>query len=233
MKFPTTSVICIVVLILSGIAHSQVTNYVPFPGDTAGFINGRVITRKDYLVMFTDVTKHAPEEKPDSLSEKALLDEHQKTWDQLIEYALIDDSIEKKGIIVSNAEVMTYLESDPPNFLKSQFTDSSGKFDKPQYLLALHDKKNDTTIVQLIKAMKIVMGRQRLSEMFLAAIPPVTDDELWKEYKEGKDATKEKFELEKERLRTIKLQTKVQAYFASWIALAKANAKIIDYRTIK
>jgi len=218
--------------LLADSAYSQISDVPPFTGDTAGIVNGRPITRKDYTEMLSIVTGQMMQKKSGSLTGQEILEAHRKTWENLVNDAIVSDSIEKKGIIVTDAEVRSMLENDPPLVLSRQFTDSAGKFHKEDYLEAMHNPHNDSIVRILITVAKPEMQKQKFSNMLLASIT-VNDEELWKEYKDQKGATRKKFESEKEELRKRKLLEKQQAFFVSWFASAKANTKIIDYRTIK
>ena len=219
-------------LSLVGSLYSQTTIDPPFLGDTVGYVNGKAITRKAYVDMFHEICLEMNHGKSDSLVGKEIVEAHNKTWDRLVLGAVIEDSIEKKGIIVTDIEVRSSLESDPPEFLKRQFTDSTGKFIKEAYLKALHDSRNAAIMHTVIESMKSEMRKQKLSNVLIASITPC-DEELWKEYKEKKGDTRQTFESEKEHLRSEKLKIKEPPFFEQWVSSAKTSAKIIDYRTIK
>jgi len=231
MKTFTIFIILFCTLIFSVKVYSQTTD-APFRGDTAGFVNGKIITRKVYSEMFRRVSDQIKSEKNNSLSDKDIIEAHHKTWDNLILESALEDTIEKKGIIVTDIEVRSSLENDPPAFLKPQFTDSTGKFIREDYLNALHDPHNKGIIDTLIQTMKPQMQKQKLSDLLLASITP-TDEELWKDYKEKKGVTRTQFESEKESLRSEQLKIKTPIFFENWIQSIKTTAKIIDYRTVK
>ncbi|MDP4230967.1 MAG: SurA N-terminal domain-containing protein [Bacteroidota bacterium] len=219
---------------LSRDAISQVTNYAPFPGDTAGIVDGHVISKKAYVDMFLEVAREEKdnEGKTKLTPEEKLLDIHRKTWDRLVIGAILEENIEKKGITTSDAEVRSSLEKDPPEFLKHGFVDSLGTFHREDYLQALRDPRNDSVVRNLVKLLAQDMQKRKLSNALIASIT-VTDDELWEDYRKQKGATRKKFEAEKESLRPVKLQEKQSTFMVSWVESSKANAKIIDYRTIK
>ncbi len=231
LKYPVV-LSFVVVLLLSDYSYSQTTTAPPFRGDTAGFVNGRAIRRKAYIEMFSMVSSEIKPRMTDSLTSQEILKVHQKTWDNLILECALMDSIEKKGIAVTDIEVRSSLERDPPQFLKAQFTDSTGKFLKEDYLSALRDPRNNDLLDTVLQIMIPAMKKEKLSKVLIASITP-TDEELWKAYKEKKGATREKFESEKENLRSEKLKETEGPFFERWVASVKATAKVIDYRTMK
>jgi hypothetical protein len=232
MKKFVPAVVFLIVLILSCTAQAQVTSDPPFPGDTAGSVNGRVLTRKAYTDIFADLSRQQEGKKPRTLSQQELIDIHRKTWDQLVMGAIIDGEIEKRGITISEKEARSVLENNPPEFIKNAFVDSSGIFHRQEYLQALHDPRNDTIVHSVIESMKIELRKKKFADTLLSLVT-VTDDELWQDYKKQKDVTREKFEKEKDGLREKMLAVKQQAFISSWLDSSRAKASIIDYRTIK
>ena len=232
MKFSLLSILFLGFLILSEVAIAQVTADPPFRGDTAGVVNGRPLTRTQYLETFDQIARDITVDYALPLTEQKILEVHRKTWDQLIVAAIIDDSIEKKGITISNAEVRFELENNPPQALRRNFIDSMGTFDSQAYLSALRDPRNDSIVRNVMKMIAEELVKQKLSNMLIASVP-VTDNELWLEYKKEKGATRKKFEKEKDEYRKKAPLVKQQAFITNWLESAKANAKIIDYRTLK
>jgi hypothetical protein len=227
------SFILAVIVFLTSICDAQTPQYdLPFRGDTAAIVNGKVIGKKEYIERFSDITMQMTKGRSTPLTPDEITDVQKQTWDELITNAIIDDSLEKKGITVSDQEVMTRLEKDPPEFLKRNFTDSTGKFRRSDYLSALKDPRNAASLKRMIAIMKPGIRRQKLSDVLMASLT-VTDQELWRDYTKKGGSSQKKFDSEKETLRSEKLMVKQQTFFMEWMASAKKHAKIIDYRTVK
>src|SRR3954462_9684552 len=96
-------------VLFSDSAYSQVTNEPPFPGDTAAVVNGRVINRHDYVEMFTVVTTGMLDAKGSALTGEEIIEAHRQTWQNLINSAIVEDSIDKKGIVVTDKEIRLEL----------------------------------------------------------------------------------------------------------------------------
>jgi parvulin-like peptidyl-prolyl isomerase len=58
----------------------------------------------------------------------------EQVWNEMTEEILLRQESKKLGISVSNEEILDILLQEPPQFLRQQFTDSTGKFNYQTYL---------------------------------------------------------------------------------------------------
>jgi len=116
---------------------------------TLGTVNGYPITQKDYNKIYEGVIaqkKSKDKDKESILSEKDEADAADNAWDQAVSKAITDQSIQKMGIIVTSDEIRDMLFNNPPADIKQRFTDSTGVYHQDEYIKALRDPRNDSTV---------------------------------------------------------------------------------------
>jgi peptidyl-prolyl cis-trans isomerase D len=135
--------------------------------DVIGKVNGYPIHYKelsDVIRNLSDAQKRQTGKDVDEESSERLRDQ---AWTMLVNQILIDDQIRKLGISVTDQELIDWVRGDdPPEFLKRQFTDSTGTFNRAAYESALNDPQNSAVWVQVENALR----KQRLQEKFQSAL---------------------------------------------------------------
>lgn len=150
--------------------------------DEIGKVNGISITNKDYEDVFAQMRQQKLQEtKKTTLTEVEESEVREKAWDQVIIAKLIDQKIDEYGISVSDQEVRDVLFYNPPEFLKRNFVDSSGRFDEASYFSALRDPRNDTIVSNVTKTLREDLKKQKLSSILQSAIRTTRAD-MWDRY---------------------------------------------------
>jgi len=143
-----------------------------------GEINGHVIYAKDFADLVrraADSQKKQSGTEPDDEQQKAIRDE---VWNQLVDQSLYDDQIKRLGISVPDQEIIDWVLGDnPPSFLKQQFTDSTGTFNRQQYEATIKDPKNKAIMVQVEDGLRKQREREKLQSIILASVQ-VDEDEI-------------------------------------------------------
>ncbi len=147
-----------------------------------GKVNGTSITNKDYEDVFGQLRQQKLQEtKKTTLTDAEESELREKAWDQVIVSKLIDQKINEFGVTVSDQEVRDVLFYNPPEFLKRNFMDSTGRFDEAAYFQALRDPRNDTTVSNVAKTMREELKKQKLSNILQAALRTSRSD-MWERY---------------------------------------------------
>lgn len=63
----------------------------------------------------------------------------EETWIKLIRSAVVQDEVEKHDIVITDAELLATLHSNPPPAVRASFTNDKGEFDVQAYSQALGD----------------------------------------------------------------------------------------------
>ncbi len=136
-----------------------------------GKIDDHPITYKEFSELLRralDNQKAQTGTEPDENQQRSIRDQ---LWNQLIEQRLFDDQIEQLGIIITDQEIRDWvLGENPPDFLKQQFTDSIGAFNRQAYESAIMDPKNKQIIIQVESALRKQRQREKLQSLITASV---------------------------------------------------------------
>ncbi|MEK7264292.1 MAG: peptidylprolyl isomerase [Bacteroidota bacterium] len=112
------------------------------------------------------------------LDESGMTNLREQLWNELVNQALLDHEAERIGITVSDEEIRDWVFGpNPPEFLSRQFTDSTGNFNRDNYVTALRDPRNKELLVKVEESLL----KQRLQEKLTSAIMStvqVSDEEV-------------------------------------------------------
>jgi hypothetical protein len=85
---------------------------------------------------------------------------------------VIEQEIRKRKLSMSDSEVREAVLTSPPDFLRTQFSDSTGKFHEEWFRSAFLDPRNDTVARTLMVAKRIQMESDRLVSSIVAKDRP-------------------------------------------------------------
>ena len=147
-----------------------------------GEINGTPITYKE----FTDLVKNAADNQkkqtgqdPDETQLRTIRDQ---VWNQLIDENLYKETADRLGIKVTDQEIVDWVYGDdPPTFLKQQFTDSTGTFQRAVYVKTLQDPKNRSILITVENYLREQRLREKVQSVILSSVR-VTDEDVMEKY---------------------------------------------------
>ena len=151
---------------------------------TLGTVNGYPITQQEYNRFLEGATaemKSKSKDKEETLNESEEADAQDNAWDKAVSNAIMLQSIEKMGVVVTNDEVRDMLFNSPSEDIRKAFTDSTGNFHQDEYIKQLRNPKFDS-------AVRIMEGnaRQQIQDMkwkqAMATTVRVTDTEAYIRY---------------------------------------------------
>ena len=173
----------------------------PFTGNEAGSVDGHIITAKEYMDMANNIiTNTGLSNQKDPLSSDQLHQINKKVWQDLILNAISDNAIARYKLTVTDSELITDIENNPPQAFKSSFIDSAGVFHKADFVRALHDPKNDTVIRTILPILRIGYLRKKIIEKLREEVT-ISEEEAWHQFhKEKPKATKADFKKTKQKL---------------------------------
>jgi parvulin-like peptidyl-prolyl isomerase len=147
-----------------------------------GAINGVPITYKDFSEIVRQTSESQKQQSGIEPDENQLRMIRDQVWTQLVEQHLYDEQIAKLGITVSNQEIIdAVFGPNPPDFLKAQFTDSTGTFNRAAYESALKDPKNKEIVKRVEEAIKKQRLREKLQSIVLSSVR-VTEGEILQKF---------------------------------------------------
>ena len=142
-----------------------------------GKINGHEVFIKD----FTDLVRRASDNQksqtgsePNDEQIKSIRDQ---VWNQLVDETLYDEQIKRFGITVTDQEIIDWVRgNDPPAFLKQQFTDSTGTFNRQAYDATIMDPKNKEIMVRVEDGLRKQREREKLQSLIVASVQADEND---------------------------------------------------------
>jgi parvulin-like peptidyl-prolyl isomerase len=104
---------------------------------------------------------------------------NQQAWNSLVQAAIFQQAIEERGITVSDQEVLSVFENNPPAELLAQYRDENGNVDMNRYFADLQNPAVDWS--QQEAYIRAVLPWQKLTEE-ISADAVVTDEEVRQEF---------------------------------------------------
>ena len=94
-----------------------------------------------------------------------------QVWDALVTQKILANEIDKFGITVSDEEIKEIILGDnPPEFLKQNFIDSTGNFNRQVYEQALFDTRNKEPLLQAEEFVRQNRLNEKLQSLILASV---------------------------------------------------------------
>lgn len=164
------------------ISDSNVLEAIGGPVKYVAKVNGREITFQEFQnALDRQIENYKQQNKQDPTDEQ-IEQFREQVWESLINQALIEELIEKFNLVVSDQEVKDIiLGENPPDFLKQNFIDSLGNFNRQLYEQALFDPQNKQALIQAEEFVRQSRLTQKLQSILLASIN-VGEDEVRRRY---------------------------------------------------
>ncbi len=146
-----------------------------------GKINGQPIQAKEFSEMVrqaVDNQKAQTGTEPDENQQQTI---REQIWNQLVNQTLYDKEIELLGIKVTDQEIVDWVKGDnPPDFLRQQFTDSTGAFNRQAYETTIMDPRNKSIMVRVEDALRKQRLREKLQSIVTASVQLSEEDVVQK-----------------------------------------------------
>lgn len=149
-----------------------------------GSVNGMDITYQEFQNELDRIIENQKQQTGTDPDENQIEQLRNQVWDALVTQKLISKMIKDYGIKVSDQEVRDVILGDnPPEFLKRNFVDSLGNFNRKLYEDALFDPRNKEALVQAEDLVRQSRLTQKLQSMLMASVT-VGEDEVLRRYLE-------------------------------------------------
>jgi peptidyl-prolyl cis-trans isomerase D len=153
-------------------------------GNNVGSVNGQEITYPDFVKAIDQQKENQKKQTGQDIDEENMDQFRDQVWDAVVNQTLIEEQIKKFGISVSDEEVRDIILGDnPPQILKQNFIDSTGKFNRQAYDNAIMDPRNKAPLVQAEEYVKQTRLSEKLQSLLLASIN-VGENEIRKKFVE-------------------------------------------------
>jgi parvulin-like peptidyl-prolyl isomerase len=139
--------------------------------NVVGSINGEKVSYPDFNKAMETERENLKQQNGKDVSDEENDQFRDQVWDALVSQTLIKQQIKKLGITVSDQEIRDIiLGNNPPDFLKKEFIDSTGKFNRQLYLNALYDPRNSQPLIQAEEYVRQSVLNQKLQSMLFASV---------------------------------------------------------------
>ncbi|MGE5796825.1 MAG: SurA N-terminal domain-containing protein, partial [Ignavibacteria bacterium] len=143
-----------------------------------GKINGKEITYQEFNEAVDRQRESQKAQTGKDIDEENMDQVREQVWDAMVTQALLEEQMEKFGIAVSDSEItQTILSDNPPQFLKQNFIDSLGRFNRQLYEQAIFDPQNKAALVNAEDLVRQSKQGEKLQSMLLATLN-IGDDEI-------------------------------------------------------
>lgn len=149
-----------------------------------GSVNGEDITYQEFQAALDQQLENQKKQTGKDLDELQTDQIREQVWDAVITQKIFGQLIKDYGISVSDEEIKDIiLGPNPPEFLKQNFIDSLGNFNRQIYEQALFDPQNKAALVQAEGLVRQERLKQKLISMISASVN-VGEDEVKRRFVE-------------------------------------------------
>jgi peptidyl-prolyl cis-trans isomerase D len=161
-------VIMVLFMVISG---SNVMEIFGARTNNVGSINGEKITYKEFMKTLDTERENLKQQKGKDVPDEDSFQFRDRVWDAMVTQTLLAQQEKKLGISVSDQEIRDILLGpNPPEAIKRNFIDSTGKFNRSQYISALYNKQNAKPLLEFENYIRQNKLYQKLQSMVMASL---------------------------------------------------------------
>jgi parvulin-like peptidyl-prolyl isomerase len=164
------------------ISDSNVLEAIGGRSNNVGSVNGVDIGYQEYQAAIERQRETTKQQTGNDIPEEQFDQFRDQVWETLVTEKLIEQEVLRLGITVSNQEIKDIILGDePPAFLKQNFIDSLGRFNREMYEEAIFNPQNEQILLQAEEVVKQTRYREKLQSLLEAGIT-VSDAEIKRKY---------------------------------------------------
>lgn len=164
------------------ISDSNVLEALGARSNNVGSVNGKDISYQEFSNFLDRAIENQKAQTGQDVPEENMDQFRDQVWDAIVTQTLTEQQIEKFGIKVTDEEIRDFiLGPNPPEFLKRNFIDSTGKFNRQMYESALFDARNKKALVEAEEVVRQQLLSQKLQSYLLATVS-ISDAELKRKF---------------------------------------------------
>ena len=149
-----------------------------------GSVNGRPVMYDTYNNTYSSLLNQIQVSQEDPITSQQIRDIEDAAWDEVVTQLLIEQELERRGILVTDEELLTAARfSPPPAYQNEPLFLTDGFFDIQKYQAFLASPTiDDVTLFQLEAYYRDVIPRSKLMRQVSSDIY-FTDAAVWDEYR--------------------------------------------------
>jgi parvulin-like peptidyl-prolyl isomerase len=147
-----------------------------------GSVNGIDISYQEFQLAVERQRESQKQQTGNDVPEEQFDQFRDQVWETLVTEKLIELEVQRLGITVSNQEIKDIILGDePPAFLKQNFIDSLGRFNREMYEEAIFNPQNEQILLQAEEIVKQTRYREKLQSLLEAGIT-IGEDEIMRKF---------------------------------------------------
>jgi len=147
-----------------------------------GSVNGIDISYQEFQLAVERQRESQKQQTGNDVPEEQFDQFRDQVWETLITEKLIEQEVQRLGITVSNQEIKDIILGDePPAFLKQNFIDSLGRFNREMYEEAIFNPQNEQILLQAEEIVKQTRYREKLQSLLEAGMT-ISEDEIKRKF---------------------------------------------------
>ncbi len=152
-----------------------------YEAGVVGSVNGKAISAQDYDFTVRQQTAMLRQQAPGGdLNANQYATARERAWQQMVRSSLLEQAIAKRGIKVSDAEVLATFRDNPPMELLNAYRDENGAIDLERYYADLQNPEADWSRAEAYVRDIYLPNLRFMEEISAGAV--VTDEEVRQEY---------------------------------------------------
>ena len=164
------------------ISDSNVVEALGGRTNNVGSINGIDISYQEFQLALEKQRESTKQQTGKEIPDEQIDQFRDQVWDALVTQKLIEQEVQRLGITVTDQEIKDIiLGEDPPAFLKQNFIDSLGKFNRAMYEEAIFDPQNEKILLQAEEFVKQSRYNEKLQSLLEANVT-VSDAEIKRKF---------------------------------------------------
>ncbi len=146
--------------------------------DLMGEVNGEKIMANQYYQALRNQIEQRRQNGDEELSDQEMSQLENQVWEGLVQEILLRQEIKRRGITVSDSEIVAVLKYNPPSILrKNESFQTNGQFDYKKYLSALRDPRNDWRPVE--QYVRNILPFQKLQDEVTSSVFVTPEEVRW------------------------------------------------------
>ena len=160
------------------LSDSRILEFLGQQSNNVGEIDGYEVTYQEFAAMVERARNAQQQQTGQEIDESQMDFFRNQVWDALVTEKLVENKMNEFGITVTDDEIRDeLLGPEPPDFLKQNFIDSTGTFNREMYETALFDPRNKEVLLNVEDAIRQQKMQQKLQDMLFGTIS-VSEDEV-------------------------------------------------------
>lgn len=166
------------------LSDSNLVNIMGQRSNNVGYVNGEPITYQQFSNYLEAMRKQQQAQTGQDIEESQMEALRDRVWDTFVNQMLVSEKIDQFGIVVTDDEIRdVILGPNPPAFLKQNFIDSTGVFNRELYEQAIRSPQNRDAVIQAEETVRAQLIQEKLQSYLTGSIV-VSDGEVFRKYKE-------------------------------------------------